>query len=65
MNVCIALGSFQEALKHSQGGFTGSVISQHLLVQLFLKNVGVWESMDVITCKDLQSIKWQELGELI
>lgn len=57
MNVCLALGSFQKALKHSQGGFMGSALSQHLLVQLFLKNVGVWESVDVSTGKDLQCVK--------
>lgn len=50
MNVCLALGSFQKALKYSQGGFTRCAFSQHL-VQLFLKNVGVWEGVYVSTIR--------------
>lgn len=50
MNVCVALGSFQKELKNSQGGFTGFAFSQHL-VQLFLKNVRGWESVNVSTTR--------------
>lgn len=53
MNVCLALGSFQKAFKHSPNGFMGSVFSQLLLVHLLLKNGGVRESVDVSTSKDL------------